>query len=404
MQTSTPQLNPLCHPERSRGIFPVLRFSEFTDEWQEKKLGDIAVINPPNGRLPDHFYYIDLESVSDGKLNKLNLVNSSNAPSRAQRVLKKEDILYQTVRPYQKNNLFFNNDGDFIASTGYAQIRFKGAPRFFYQLLYSDSFVNKVLVRCTGTSYPAINSSDLASIKIKTSSLPEQSKIANFLTTVDEKIEKLEEKKKGFEKYKKSVMQAIFSQKIRFKPDLSSEASAKLDKSGYPDWEEMKLGEITVSFDSKRKPISSEQRVKGKYPYYGANGIVDYVENYIFDGIYVLVAEDGVVDVTKYPVHFVSGKFWANNHTHILKGKNVSDRFLYYSLQNIRFARYITGSAQTKLNNQVLNKIVLNIPIMVEQEKIAEFLTSLDNKVDLINKELKQAKLFKKSLLQRMFV
>lgn len=139
--------------------------STFPD-WERKKLKSIAKINPPSSEFPDQFLYIDLERVNNGVLSKPEVLNRSNAPSRAQRVLKKGDILYQTVRPYQRNNLFFSLDGNYVASTGYAQLRAKENKEFLYQLIHTDNFVNKVIARCTGTSYPAINSNDLEDISI----------------------------------------------------------------------------------------------------------------------------------------------------------------------------------------------------------------------------------------------
>ena len=120
-------------------------------------------------------------------------------------------LLYQTVRPYQRNNLFFNLDGDYIASTGYAQLRAKENQQFLYQLIYSDSFVDKVISRCTGTSYPAINSSDLADVSIFfPTSIKEQEKIADFLTAVDQKIEAVARQVDRTEHFKKGLLQKMF--------------------------------------------------------------------------------------------------------------------------------------------------------------------------------------------------
>lgn len=181
------------------------------DDWEEKSWGDVVEINPKNIKLPDSFVYIDLESVVKGVLLKEDRIFLENAPSRAQRLLKENDILYQTVRPYQKNNLFFDKkEFDYVASTGYAQIRTKNNSRFIYQFLHTDDFVNEVMLKCTGTSYPAINSTDLATIKINLPSLPEQQKIANFLTAIDEKIEKVSQQITATETYKKGLLQQMF--------------------------------------------------------------------------------------------------------------------------------------------------------------------------------------------------
>ncbi len=183
--------------------------NDFAD-WEEKKLNEVAEINPKCKKLPMVFIYIDLESVESGSLLKENEISLENAPSRAQRFLEKNDILYQTVRPYQKNNLFFDKDGIYVASTGYAQIRTKNNAMFLYQYLHTDSFVDEVLLRCTGTSYPAINSTDLSTIKINLPSISEQQKIANFLSAIDDKINLVNQQLEKTKEYKKGLLQQMF--------------------------------------------------------------------------------------------------------------------------------------------------------------------------------------------------
>ncbi|WP_272023025.1 restriction endonuclease subunit S [Olleya namhaensis] len=183
--------------------------TEFPD-WEEKKLGEVCDVNPKNSQLPTSFVYIDLESVEKGILIKENEIDLEEAPSRAQRMLEVNDILFQTVRPYQMNNLYFNKTGDYVASTGYAQLRTKESSMFLYQLLHTHHFVNKVLERCTGTSYPAINSNDLAKIKFKFPSLKEQKKIANYLSAIDLKIEAVQTQITKTQAFKKGLLQAMF--------------------------------------------------------------------------------------------------------------------------------------------------------------------------------------------------
>jgi type I restriction enzyme S subunit len=157
--------------------------------WELKKLKEVCDINPKVKSIPNSFYYIDLESVVNGRLLKEVRVLKDEAPSRAQRVLAKNDVLFQMVRPYQKNNLFFDKKGEYVASTGYAQIRAKQSSQFVYQYLHNQKFVDKVIERCTGTSYPAISSTDLGNIEIYYPSLAEQIKIADFLSSIDTKID-----------------------------------------------------------------------------------------------------------------------------------------------------------------------------------------------------------------------
>lgn len=179
-------------------------------DWEEKRLGEICIVNPKSKNLPSSFIYIDLESVKDGQLIKESRIDLVDSPSRAQRGLAVDDILYQTVRPYQKNNLFFNRIGDYVASTGYAQLRAKESSMYVFQLLHFDGFVNKVLVRCTGTSYPAINSNDLAKINVSVPVIEEQKKIATYLSRIDTKIEAVNNQITQTQTFKKGLLQQMF--------------------------------------------------------------------------------------------------------------------------------------------------------------------------------------------------
>ena len=180
-------------------------------KWEKKKLGKVAEINPSSQKLPDSFIYIDLESVVQGRLTKEERITKAEAPSRAQRLLRKNDILFQMVRPYQKNNYFFNRDeNDFVASTGYAQIRTNNNCEFLFHFLHEETFVRKVIEKCTGTGYPAINSTDLSNIVINIPKEKEQSKIANFLSAIDDRINQAEIQIQQFLIWKKGLPQKMF--------------------------------------------------------------------------------------------------------------------------------------------------------------------------------------------------
>ena len=183
--------------------------SEFR-EWEEKELKDIAEINPKSKKLPESFIYIDLESVEKGQLLLQKNIELQDAPSRAQRLLAKGDVLFQMVRPYQQNNYYFNLSGEYVASTGYAQIRTKLDSKFIYYALHEKTFLDEVMNRCTGTSYPAINSSDLSSIEILIPCLEEQTKIANFLSAIDQKNEVVAQQIEQAKTWKKGLLQQMF--------------------------------------------------------------------------------------------------------------------------------------------------------------------------------------------------
>ena len=195
-------------------MVPKLRFAEFSDsgEWEEKKLDEICKINPSINQLPKQFVYIDLESVENGILLQKKFINLEGAPSRAQRLLKVGDVIFQTVRPYQKNNYFFlpKDNLNYVASTGYAQLRAYESKMYLYQYIHNQIFVDKVLVKSTGTNYPAINSSDLAQIDIVIPNLPEQQKIASFLSSLDELITTQTAAIAVLRLHKKGLMQGLF--------------------------------------------------------------------------------------------------------------------------------------------------------------------------------------------------
>ncbi len=179
-------------------------------DWEEKTLGEIVIINPKVKSLPNSFIYIDLESVEKGRLLLQKKLLLSDAPSRAQRYLQKNDILFQMVRPYQQNNYHFNLNGDYVASTGYAQIRTEQNAQYVYFALHEKSFLDEVINRCTGTSYPSINSTDLSAINISLPSLAEQTKIAACLSSIDAKINAVAQQLEQARVWKQGLLQQMF--------------------------------------------------------------------------------------------------------------------------------------------------------------------------------------------------
>ena len=159
-----------------------------------------------------------------------------------------------------------------------------------------------------------------------------------------------------------------------------------------------KFSELTINFDKERIPLSSSEREskKGKYPYYGAQGIIDHVDEYIFDGEYLLIAEDGEnLNSRSQPIaNVVLGKFWVNNHAHIVKTNSKCEiHYLCYLLNNTNISGYITGSAQPKLNQYNLNNMVLEIQDYETQYKISIILKRINDKIKLnekINKNLEE--------------
>ena len=179
--------------------------------------------------------------------------------------------------------------------------------------------------------------------------------------------------------------------------------------SGFDDeWNEVKLGDISTFLDNKRIPLKEDDRkqIKGEYPYYGASGIIDYVNDYIFDEELILMGEDGANIVTRSSklIFLAKGKYWVNNHAHVIKAdNNINQYFLSESLERINYEKYNTGTAQPRLNREVCQKIKVKIPQFNEQNKIANFLLVIDEKLRLLEQKYQYYQNFKKYLMQQIF-
>ena len=183
-------------------------------EWEQKNVSAACEINPDDGPLPNEFIYIDLESVSSGRLLERKRYLRTEAPSRAQRLLKTGDVIFQLVRPYQRNNLLcdFGYDSSYVASTGYAQLRPRESSEYIYQLVHTDRFVESVISKCTGSSYPAITSRELGEIQATFPSLPEQreNSCLPLLPRRGPRITAHTKKLESLNAYKKGLMQTLF--------------------------------------------------------------------------------------------------------------------------------------------------------------------------------------------------
>lgn len=387
-------------------LIPQLRFPAFDLEYKKVELKKIATFNPKSEELPESFIYIDLESVKNGLLAKEERINKSDAPSRAQRLLRKDDIIYQTVRPYQRNNYFFNkNATDYVASTGYAQIRTNQVSQYLYQYLHTEKFVNKVLVRCTGTSYPAINSTDLSKININIPSLPEQQKIASFLSDVDNKITKLTKKKALLEQYKKGVMQKIFNQELRFKDDNGNE---------FPEWEEKTLGDTFIFKQGFQFGVEeqSETYFKGSVEFIRIINVTSDKNDkrYVLDpGKEHHINSEDLFMVRYGDAGRVAKGFTgiiANNMFRLLPKFEINKLFFFYCIGRLynKIHSLSGSSTMPAISFGTIDKIKISIPSMKEQFKIANFLSDIDVKIEAINTKIENSKAFKKGLLQKMFV
>lgn len=168
--------------------------------------------------------------------------------------------------------------------------------------------------------------------------------------------------------------------------------------SDYPkDWEEVKLDNVVDIFDNSRIPVSKDKRIAGNIPYYGANGIQDYVSGYTHDGEFVLLAEDGANNIFEYPVIYTAGKIWVNNHAHVISGMYgvMSTIFLSYILKKVNYEEILVGGTRLKLNGKVLRNIKIVLPPLVEQKTIADTLMIFDKHIENLEKLIEKKKMIR---------
>lgn len=180
----------------------------------------------------------------------------------------------------------------------------------------------------------------------------------------------------------------------------------KIRFAGFTDvWEQRKLREVTERYDNLRIPVAANLRVPGTTPYYGANGIQDYVDGFTHDGEFVLIAEDGANDLKNYPVKYVKGRIWVNNHAHVLQAKeNISDNsFLAYSLNQADIESLLVGGGRAKLNSEIMMGIDISMPTLEEQKRIGDYLCKIDNLIILHQRKYDKFVLMKKSMLEKMY-
>ena len=165
------------------------------------------------------------------------------------------------------------------------------------------------------------------------------------------------------------------------------------------------MEEISNRFDNLRVPVSANEREKGTTPYYGANGIQDYVKGFTHNGEYVLIAEDGANDLKNYPVKYVNGLFWANNHVHVVQGKEgiCDNKYLKYCFTKTSIESLLVGGGRAKLNANIMMSIDLTVPSFNEQVELGRMFYELDNLITLHQSKYDKLVNVKKALLEKMF-
>lgn len=336
-------------------------------EWTSSGIPALSAKNIKHGKIVNH--------------ESIRYVNDDLYYRWMKEEVKKGDILMTSEAPLGETFYIKNNDKILLSQRLFA-IRTDGNKLdsgFLFYYLNSRIGNYELLSRATGTTVGGIRQTALAKVRVRyPESVIEQKQIASVLSAYDNLIENNEKRIKAL----KEMAQLLYTEWfVKFK--FPGHEKVKMIDSGTEygqipqEWEVKSFYDVVDNLDSKRKPVSSmkRQQMQGCYPYYGAAKIIDYVNDYIFDGKYLLIAEDGSVITSngKPMLQFVNEKFWVSNHAHIVKGKLLSTEILYLRLRRFNIKPLITGSAQPKITKDNLSRVLFIIP----EHKIKDIFTNI---------------------------
>lgn len=396
----------------------VLSFSNRDLLYEDRKLSEVALINP-SSTVPSEFEYVDLESVSGTEMIRHRLERKETAPSRAQRLAKRGDIFYQTVRPYQKNNYFFDMDEDnYVFSTGYAQIRPQINGKYLFTLLQSDAFLGQVLDYCAGTSFPAINPSILSNLLIRVcTNQREQELIANFFVYYDNIISTASSRLASLKQVKEASLQAMFPQK--------GETVPKIRFKGFEgEWEEVKLKDISTKVIEKNRlnNISITLTNSAEYGIINQRDFFDHdVSNtdnvsgyfivqpndFVYNPRISTLAPVGPINMNKLGYAGVVSPLY---YVFRVTGFNKSFLDIYFHTNVWHKFMKDNGNTGARFDRlSISNELFYEMPIYCprdenEQQQIASYFTSLDKQITLQTQQLEKLKQIKAACLDKMFV
>lgn len=286
-----------------------------------------------------------------------------------------------------------------FGSTEYIVFRAKKGisdPYFLYYLVCSPMVREPAIKSMVGSSgRQRVQTDVVQNLVLSVPPLPEQVKIGEFLKKIDDKIAVNNKINRNLFEQARALYKSWFM-------DFDQNGGVMPD-----DWHEGTVSEIIQLHDSIRKPLSGNERAKLDkiYPYYGATSIMDYVDNYLFDGIYLLLGEDGsVIDADGYPIlQYVFGKFWCNNHAHIITGKNgfsVEELYLLFSLTHVN--EIVTGAVQQKISQQNLNKVGAVIPSKETLKEFDEIIQPMFSQIRRLRSENENLSSLRDNLLPKL--
>jgi len=385
----------------SKSKTPQIRFKVFSGEWEENKLGDIGSIG-----MNKRVFKNQTSNKGDIPFFKIGTFGSK-ADAFISRKLFEE---YKYKYPYPKK-------GDLLISASGSIgriVEYTGKDEYYQDsnivwLMHDNLIVNSFLKQfysvvkwsgLEGSTIKRLYNKNILETPISLPTHDEQSKIGDYFQNLDKLIEQKEKKQQKLKQFKKAMLDKMFPKNGADTPEVRF-------KGFSGEWKEIELDNIVNRYDNLRIPISAIDRISGITPYYGANGIQGYIEGYTHDGEFILVAEDGANDLKNYPVQYVNGKIWVNNHAHVLQAKEglANNSFLKFAISKINIEPFLVGGGRAKLNANIMMSMNFNIPSNIsEQVKIGNYFQKLDKQIDLQQKELEKLKNIKKASLAKMFV
>lgn len=388
------------------------------DGWVVKKLGDIAKINSKslNEKTDKKYYfkYIDLSSVNKGRLSiPTQPIKFEDAPSRARRILSKNDVIMSTVRPYLQAFAIANFDiKNIICSTGFALIspNEKCNSIFIYQCLYTHYMANQYHVLLVGSNYPALNSSDINKLYIYLPPLPEQEKIAAILSTWDDAIDKYERLIEAKTQLKKGLMQILLTGKVRFKEFHGQKWEMvkikdffNIQIGGTPKRNDLTLWDVNKETNNRWLSISDlkSKFIENAKEYLSDKGIQKsnaklIPKNTVVMSFKLTIGKRGILKKDFYTNEAICSFLHKDSNT-------ITVEFLYQVISVINFDKEIDQAVKGKtLNKEKINRLTINLPPLLEQEKIASVLLNADRGIELLTDELNVIKTQKKGLMQKL--
>ena len=317
---------------------------------------------------------------------------------------KQGDILISNIRPYFKKIYLAKNDGGCSADVLVITPQ-KGINNvFLYYLLSQDSFFDYVMSGSKGCKMPRGDKKYIMEWSIPVFDSINQQQIAGILSSLDAKIETNNKLNVKLEEMAQAIFKSWFVNFEPFKDRPFHETELGMIPEG---WEVGSILDIAELFDYQRKPLSSMEReyMKGKYPYYGATSIMDYIDKYIFDGTYLLMGEDGsVVKENGNPyLQYVWGKFWPNNHAHVMQGRNgFSTEMLYCLLSITDVSSIVTGAVQMKISQRSMSRLLTVIPSKSVCKKFNTIIRPIFDIIKRIREENDRLASLRDTLLPRL--